>query len=127
MTTSPEAARERQRAYSRAYYQRNKARSKELSRLYYAKHPGHNTRRTRMRNGWSDERVQEFMSAQEGCCAICGDAFNKLSREPHADHSHTANEPRGLLCAKCNVGIAQFLDDPHRLELAIDYLTQWSC
>ncbi len=38
------------------------------------------------------------------------------------DHCHDTGFVRGLLCNRCNVGIAQFGDNPDNIQKAIDYL-----
>jgi len=59
---------------------------------------------------------------QGGKCFICeadsGYNGNKLS----VDHDHNTGEIRGLLCHKCNFGIAHFNDDRKRLMNAMIYL-----
>jgi hypothetical protein len=73
------------------------------------------------------------MLAEQGyVCAICGcpetarrrkhdTAPKKLS----VDHCHQTNIVRGLLCGKCNSGIAFFIDDIDILASAISYLLQY--
>lgn len=55
---------------------------------------------------------------QGGLCGICG----KFPERPAVDHSHETGEVRGILCIKCNTGIAMFGDDPAILAAAIAYL-----
>ena len=76
-------------------------------------------------SGWTQERFDEYLDAQEGCCAICGDLLDGY-KEPHADHEHLTKSPRGLLCHHCNVGLGHFFDDPEKLMLAHEYLMSWS-
>lgn len=76
--------------------------------------------------GLSWDRYEQMLKAQKSHCAICGD----LMEEVHVDHDHACCSGRkscgkcirGLLCAKCNVGIGLFNDDPSLLKAAIKYL-----
>lgn len=117
--------RERQRAYNLNYHVAHLEESKVKVRAWAAAHPGHNTRLVRAKHGWSIERFDEYLNAQESCCAICGRAFESRRKEPHADHDHSDNSPRGLLCSNCNVGIGHFQEDPELLRLAVEYLSEW--
>jgi len=51
-------------------------------------------------------------------CAICGKT-DFGSKEPCVDHDHKTGEVRGILCAKCNLGLG-FLEE--HLESALEYL-----
>lgn len=42
----------------------------------------------------------------------------------HLDHDHVTGVFRGVLCARCNLGIGHFRDDPDLLRRAIAYLEQ---
>jgi hypothetical protein len=64
---------------------------------------------------------EHLLEQQGGVCAICGD-----DKPTHTDHDHVSGQVRGLLCSRCNMGIGQFLDDPVRLEAAIEYLERAS-
>ena len=58
--------------------------------------------------------------AQRGRCAICGQP--PKVRKLNIDHDHVTGAVRGLLCAKCNRGLAWFRDTPRFLEGAAIYL-----
>jgi hypothetical protein len=64
------------------------------------------------------EDIEELFVAQDGACAICGEAL----QEYHIDHSHECGGVRGLLCRSCNVGLGFFQDSVERLTAAIRYL-----
>jgi len=68
--------------------------------------------------------------AQNGRCAICGsDKPAKGQVFLHVDHNHDTGEVRGLLCAKCNIGIGHLNEDPDLLIAAALYLmdtSEWS-
>lgn len=71
----------------------------------------------------------EMLAAQDGKCAICGEAgsrFQKANgknvRRLSVDHNHETGKVRKLICNDCNVGIGAFQEDTERMKMAIDYL-----
>ena len=74
--------------------------------------------------GWDINRYNEYLELQGNRCAICGTDTPGLS-DWSADHCHTTNQPRGLLCVRCNAGLGYFKDNPEYLQSAIDYLKKW--
>ena len=60
-----------------------------------------------------------IMRRQKGRCTICGakGGFDLL-----VDHCHKTGDIRGLLCARCNNGLGQFLDDQKLLARARRYI-----
>lgn len=72
--------------------------------------------------GWTEDDYEAQFEKQHGRCAICGK--RQEGKRLAADHDHKTNKARGLLCAKCNVGLGMFEDNIELLTLAIDYLTQ---
>lgn len=70
----------------------------------------------------------KMLKAQNGRCAICGNAetfFNRGKKEKQAlsvDHCHDTGKVRGLLCVRCNRGLGYFRDRPEFLRRAIEYL-----
>lgn len=67
------------------------------------------------------EKVWKF---QDKGCAICRGSISKKGKPLviSTDHNHTSGELRGLLCWRCNKGIAVFQDDPDWLFRASEYL-----
>lgn len=100
------------------------------------------TERTRQKYYWTQFRLdyaeyQRMFSAQDGRCAICGNAetrasskFGNSSGRLAVDHDHSCCPGtrscgkcvRGLLCRACNSGLGQFGDDAARIKAALDYL-----
>ena len=119
------AHRDSRNAYLRARYATRReeyaARDKQRRTL----RPGLETFRSRLRRGWTTERLKQFIDIQHGCCAICGNGFQAKRREPQGDHDHDTNAPRGLLCGNCNLGLGHFSEDPAKLRNAIVYLGHW--
>jgi hypothetical protein len=59
---------------------------------------------------------------QRGCCAICKVHQSMLTYSLHVDHCHLTGLVRGLLCARCNSGLATFQDNIESMEAAVLYL-----
>jgi hypothetical protein len=74
--------------------------------------------------GWDIDRYNQYVELQGNRCAICGTDKPGLS-DWCADHCHTENKARGLLCVQCNAGLGYFKDNPEYLQSAIDYLKKW--
>jgi hypothetical protein len=68
----------------------------------------------------------DAMLAAQGCvCKICvGPPVGK--KRLSIDHDHATNTVRGLLCDRCNVGLAQFQENPKLLLKAAEYLESYS-
>jgi recombinational DNA repair protein (RecF pathway) len=74
--------------------------------------------------GWDINRYNEYVELQGNRCAICA-TTNPLLSDWSADHDHATNQPRGLLCVRCNAGLGYFKDNPEYLQSAINYLSKW--
>ena len=72
------------------------------------------------------ELYDERLNDQGGVCAICGTDNPGGRGQFHADHNHSTNEPRGVLCHNCNVALGNFKDNPELLQKAIVYLSKYS-
>lgn len=74
--------------------------------------------------GLTDEDIQQLKQRCNNRCEICGvpgeDGKNKGAL--NVDHDHETNVVRGMLCFRCNYGLAYFKDDPQRLVAAVQYL-----
>ncbi len=78
-----------------------------------------------------------MLDSQDGLCGICRlpetrvvKSGNRKYTNPIAprlavDHNHVTNKNRGLLCAKCNIGLGHFQDSIENLEAAVAYLKKW--
>lgn len=95
----------RLKEYRKKYSEKQKAEGKHLLKRKYGKSLSFHGR---------DKLIQD----QLGLCEICK---NQLIN-PHVDHCHATQGIRGILCAKCNVGLGKFGDDPTKLEAAAAYL-----
>lgn len=86
-----------------------------------------------MRNisGLTIERYWAIHRSQNGLCAICGQPESKkvrrdgsVIRRLSVDHCHETGVVRGLLCGKCNAGIALLRHDTRLLDAAKTYLSR---
>jgi hypothetical protein len=68
----------------------------------------------------------QMLTAQQGCCAICGTRDTGKMRRFHLDHDATSGGIRGLLCGTCNTGIGQLRHSEELLRSAIEYLKRYS-
>jgi hypothetical protein len=72
--------------------------------------------------GISMDEYELILAAQGGKCAICRGGTSK--RHFAVDHNHRTGEVRGLLCGRCNSGLARFMDNRTNLWRAHRYLKQ---
>lgn len=114
--------------------ERHLASANRRAKAYQARHPERLPTKEQKRNydrryhlGWkygiTPEQYDEMLVAQGGCCALCGSSdpqavFDRF----HIDHSHETGRVRGLLCAKCNLGLGSLGDTVESLQRAIDYI-----
>lgn len=73
-------------------------------------------------------QVSVLRVEQANKCAICGKPETSMRHGQVSalsmDHCHKTKKLRGLLCRRCNTGIANFDDDIARLQSAMNYLLQ---
>jgi len=55
-------------------------------------------------------------------CMICGRVRKEGGHSLSVDHDHRDGKCRGILCLRCNKGLAMFSDNPEWLARASDYL-----
>lgn len=110
----------------RAYVERHRATVYDRSREWRGR-TGHERKRSlRESYGMTPEAYESMFAAQGFRCAICrGVPASSDGRRPPVDHCHVTGAIRGILCTQCNVGIAQFRDNPDRLAAAIAYLAKF--
>jgi ribosomal protein L37E len=104
----------------RHYWTDRKKQVQLLARKYNLKHSF----------GITIEQYEEMFNKQKGVCIICGKPETQHSHPNgkvdslRVDHNHKTGKIRGLLCSKCNFGIAQFNDNINLLKKAIIYLKE---
>lgn len=88
----------------------------------------------KMKYGITFDEYCALCEAVDNKCPICGGQakppdieMNEKGKGPKGalvlDHCHTTKNVRGVLCAKCNVGLGMFNDDIDSLANAILYLS----
>jgi hypothetical protein len=93
---------------AKAHYEANRKKAKDYNlKRYY---------------GIDLEVFEDLLSAQNGCCAICGTDAPGGKGTWHVDHCHSSGKVRGLLCHHCNVGLGHFKDSKTLLLKASLYL-----
>jgi hypothetical protein len=75
------------------------------------------------RTGLGPEAYDALLAKQEGRCGICRVPFGDAC--PARIDRSASGAVRGLLCARCKVGVATFRDDPDRLRASVEYLTRY--
>jgi hypothetical protein len=70
--------------------------------------------------GITIEEYDKILDAQGGVCAICGGGTSY--RHFSVDHNHRSGQVRGLLCRRCNSGLARFMDKLGNLVMAVKYM-----
>jgi hypothetical protein len=74
------------------------------------------------RYGLTIEEYEQLADEQMKRCAVCNHKPDEW--DLCVDHDHVTGAVRGLLCARCNMGIGQFRDNPTFLHSAADYLSR---
>lgn len=71
-------------------------------------------------------QFDSLLASQGHRCAICRTS-NAGGRDNtwHLDHDHKADQVRGILCQKCNIGIGCFDDQTALLANAVNYLAKF--
>jgi hypothetical protein len=84
------------------------------------------------RNGWTLEKFEAALIAQDNLCAICKAPLdlnalkNGAGNQAHADHEHIIPpKPREVLCGNCNLGIGNLKESPEIMLAAIAYVEKW--
>jgi hypothetical protein len=74
------------------------------------------------RTGLTPEEYLKLLSQQDGRCGICRTTFGP-EHPMRIDRTH-AGTVRGLLCARCKVGVSTFQNDVDRLRRAVEYFSR---
>lgn len=123
--------REYDRKYIRKWRKKNPERAKLIDKKYYKKNKKiiqlrNRKARLKINYGLNIADYDELLTKQRKVCAICGKKETRKDQfgicRLSIDHCHTTGKVRGLLCSKCNNGLARFKDDPKLLVAAANYL-----
>lgn len=115
---------EDQKEYSKKYYHNNRTRILERNKTRYKE--SNRECILRSKYGLSLEEYDTMLSEQDGCCAICRADTPGGNGRFHVDHCHSSGFVRGLLCARCNMGLGYFKDNIEVLARAIEYLASYN-
>jgi hypothetical protein len=91
------------------------------------KHSQNSIDSKRKGRGFTKELFNQLLLEQENKCPICGIELSKGLNQNAAcaDHCHITNQPRGILCKKCNLMLGHANDNIEVLESAIQYLRKY--
>ena len=109
------------------HYIKNKQHLLELQRIRRKRSPRSlNSHKNNLKDkyGITLELYNIFFNKQIGRCAICGIHQSQLKYRLHVDHDHRRSTLRGLLCRQCNIGLANFKDNPELFNRARVYLLE---
>jgi len=110
------------RKYMSEYYHKKISKDIEKRRL--------SSRSTRLKSKYNItiEQYNQMLENQNHTCAICNKKETQRSNPKgnidnlRVDHCHTSGLIRGLLCSKCNFGIANFNDSLETITSALHYI-----
>lgn len=87
---------------------------------------GDNLKKRRNTYGLPGIIFERMFNEQAGACKICNQKFDRINgtvkkRALSVDHDHTTGIIRGLLCVRCNTGMA-FVDNEVWMQSAAQYI-----
>lgn len=114
----PEGTREIRKRWKKNHPEETKAHKRKNANKYQK-------RNNLKKYGLSIDEYNQMLKKQNNICLICEKEFGStvLSR-PNVDHCHKTGIIRGIICGRCNIGIAHFEDNVETLKKAINYLEQ---
>jgi hypothetical protein len=105
--------RERKEHYRRTHMEQVRIKNREWARLHPDKKRDWDLRR---RLGITKLDYDRMFAKQGGVCPLC-DRKKRL----YTDHNHKTSVVRGLICQRCNLGVAA-VEDTEWLKKAMEYL-----
>jgi hypothetical protein len=80
-------------------------------------------RHIKLRYGITSADYERMLQEQHGLCKLCGQdsGYKSKKKRLFVDHCHTTGKVRGLLCNRCNIGLAM-IDQSDWLRKATEYL-----
>lgn len=114
-------------SYSKTYALKHRQERKQYQHDWYINNKEHATtvlRKNHLKRKYniSVKQYEQLLASQKQCCAICRSVPLPSARRLAVDHHHSSKKIRGLLCAKCNIGLGYFNDSIQLLSSAIKYL-----
>lgn len=109
---------EEEKAYQKEYRARRKAELKAQRDAKYAANPEPARARQRVYNRKKSGMLNPPAESRSGACEVCKREFDSL----HLDHDHSTGIIRGWLCSGCNTAIGLMRDDPSTMRAAALYV-----
>lgn len=118
---------EERREKQREYHYANRVERNEYSKKYHALNGDRHKERCRKADlkrkfNITIEDYDILFEKQNGCCGICNNPQEKFEFRLAVDHDHETGEVRGLLCSRCNLGLAKFGDNIEGIMKVVKYL-----
>ena len=119
--------REARRAAGKVWREKNKDHLRALNAKWREKNKARTRDNNLRRIGWSSALFDLRLAEQDNLCAVCSlDLLTVPSKQRHADHCHTTQKPRGVLCHHCNAALGLAKEDPSVLRALLAYLEKWT-
>ena len=121
---------EKYRAMSAAWAKANPDKKRAGNATFVAANPDYHRNVNLKRYGLTPAAWDAMLAAQDGKCSVCATSTPGGYGTWHIDHDHACCSGvnscgscvRGLLCARCNLGLGYFNDSPDTLASAMAYL-----
>ncbi len=124
MMLSDKERKKRKVESQKRYYQAHKEEYAAVGRARRIKHKDElkisgRAKHLRVSYGLTIKQHKQMYLDQDGCCLLCDKPieYSKV----HTDHDHSTGRVRGLLCARCNLGMC-FIDDADFMQRTIEYV-----
>jgi hypothetical protein len=111
--------REKRMLQIHAYREACRVEINERRRIKYRSSPKDLAKRRARRYGISQDEYMWLLEHQQGACAICKTASDRMLC---VDHCHSTGKVRGLLCHKCNLGLGFYGEDLEIMLAAMTYV-----
>lgn len=114
-----------EKASKARWRENNRDRIHQHALTYRKAHP-YSTRARDLRNKYNltPKQYDDMLELQNNQCAICGKSPMENKKRLSVDHCHKTKRVRGLLCYRCNTGLASFKDDGSLLYTAHKYIAR---
>ena len=121
-----EANPDKRKEVTARYREKNREAMRKAQREYHQRNPDrHRNNFLKRTFGITVDEYREMIAKRNGLCDICKSPEPGGKGNFHLDHDHTTGEIRGILCAKCNLGIGSLQDSIEILEAAANYLAKF--
>lgn len=114
---------EKIRVYRKRWAMKHQKKINRKAREWAKAHPEiMRDRYIRYRYKLTTKQYNAMLEAQNNRCAICGKTPQENGKRLTIDHCHKTKKVRGLLCYRCNTGLASFKDELSLVSNAAMYL-----